>query len=851
MLIELKNVFKTYKKEKNYNIETLNNINLTLPNKGLIFVVGEPNSGKKALLNLIGGFDKPTYGNVYVDNQKLETLSENKLIKYRNTYVGFVFNENEFLNDSTILKNVELPLLIDNKNNLKESALAILDKVGLSSYIDKKPDELSSIQKEHLALARALIKNPKILICDEISSTSIKKCDEATLSLLKEISVDRLVIITTNNKDAATKFGDRVIEMKNGTIISDKDSSNEVDLNNNDFQIGSKHLPFKELFDMSLKLFRNNLFSLIITAIITFICFTSIGSFSTYLFNDLNDNIYQSLVDSNTHTIFYSPAAKTPEMYDEYNISFDMLPYNNVTTPANSKDYDFLVSKSKKYDIRVDKLFSKNIDSFDDYYAINGYLEIDNTFVEDYNFDLFKGTLPIKDNEIAISKYLADGFIKNKKELNGTVVEKYEDLIFNGSNEIEIDTTKFAITGIIDTKFDEKFYSPLFNSENLDFEVKMLYQTKLKKEMQYGLHNTIFLVNGAYNKFIAPKQFISFPYDIVLDFFDDSINMNHFYLNGSYEYYFDQLKQEDAIYYDEREVSNRTGTILFIPSDTVEYTKIKNIIDTFPEGRVVNAKFNTMSDIIQELYGDRTPISLYQELLDYAKFTSSTPIAAIFPSQLVGMEDCFSVLDEKLINELNDFISNKNYKRSIYDVKLVSPFIKNKVQVDFKDIIYGSSPYMIKKLVIQHDAVKTCSNAFHNNTSHGTQYVDPLFYISITSLVLSVIAISVNYCVILRKNKKEIMLFNCLGMKRSDVSQIYIINCVLLNLGIFVLSLILPIFFPYWLNATCINNLVNFNYTVYQYSALSILMAFASMLFITVIGLIVPLCNLKTIKGKK
>lgn len=129
--------YRTYDNGKQPPVEALKDINLKLPKNGMIFILEKSGWGKSTLLNLIGGLDKSTDGGIYVDNQKLEKLNDKHLAAYRNTYVGFVFKENNLFNDYSVLYNVELPLIMKKQKNSRELALKSLEEVDIASLDEK------------------------------------------------------------------------------------------------------------------------------------------------------------------------------------------------------------------------------------------------------------------------------------------------------------------------------------------------------------------------------------------------------------------------------------------------------------------------------------------------------------------------------------------------------------------------------------------------------------------------------------------------------------------------------------------------------------------------------------------
>ena len=165
-MIELKNITKKYKSKKGLSTEALKGINLQFEENGLVFILGKSGSGKSTLLNILGGLDKYTSGDLIVNGKSSKNFSNSDWDAYRNTYMGFVFQEFNLIDNYTVYQNIKLSLELQNVKPTKEEVLKVLDKVGLKDVLKRKPNELSGGQKQRIAIARALIKNSEIILAD-------------------------------------------------------------------------------------------------------------------------------------------------------------------------------------------------------------------------------------------------------------------------------------------------------------------------------------------------------------------------------------------------------------------------------------------------------------------------------------------------------------------------------------------------------------------------------------------------------------------------------------------------------------------------------------------------------------
>ena len=220
-MLEVRNLVKVYKPKKGKPVKALNGVSIKFPEKGLVFILGKSGCGKSTLLNMMGGLDRVDSGEIIIKGKSSKDFTQADFDSYRNTYLGFIFQEYNILNEFTVGANVALAIELQGRKASKEAINDILEQVDLSEYANRKPTQLSGGQKQRVAIARALVKNPEIILADEPTGALDSKTGIQVFDTLKELSKTKLVIVVSHDREFAESYGDRVIELKDGEVISD------------------------------------------------------------------------------------------------------------------------------------------------------------------------------------------------------------------------------------------------------------------------------------------------------------------------------------------------------------------------------------------------------------------------------------------------------------------------------------------------------------------------------------------------------------------------------------------------------------------------------------------------------
>lgn len=222
-MLEVKDLCKTYRSRDGVVVEATKNISLRFPERGMVFILGRSGSGKSTLLHLLGGLDRYDSGDIIIHGTSTKDFSNAMMDSYRNTYVGFIFQDYNVLPEFNVGANIALALELQGKRATNERINELLAEVGLENYAKRRPNELSGGQLQRVAIARALIKDPDIILADEPTGALDSTTGRDVFETLKKLSKRKLVIIVSHDRDYSEQYADRIIELADGCVISDEE----------------------------------------------------------------------------------------------------------------------------------------------------------------------------------------------------------------------------------------------------------------------------------------------------------------------------------------------------------------------------------------------------------------------------------------------------------------------------------------------------------------------------------------------------------------------------------------------------------------------------------------------------
>ncbi len=373
-MLQLKNIKKNYESGEEI-VKALKGINIEFRESEFVAILGPSGCGKTTLLNIIGGLDHYTSGDLIIDGISTKKYKDRDWDTYRNHRIGFVFQNYNLITHQSVLSNVELALTLSgvDKKTRRKKAIEVLEKVGLKDQMHKKPNQMSGGQMQRVTIARALVNDPDILLADEPTGALDTKTSIQIMEILKEISKDRLIIMVTHNPDLAEKYATRTINLLDGEITSDSRAYNSKKEIKEKKETGKKtSMSFMTAMNLSL----NNLMTKKGRTILTAFA-GSIGIIGIALILAISNGVQEYINNVEEETLTSYPLTVQEETVEIADFISSMQPSSDTEEHEEGKIYSNDVM-SEMMATASASVESNNLEAF------KSYIESDETNIKDY-----------------------------------------------------------------------------------------------------------------------------------------------------------------------------------------------------------------------------------------------------------------------------------------------------------------------------------------------------------------------------------------------------------------------------------------------------------------------------------
>lgn len=847
VMISLHNINKFYN-SGTQKFHALKDVNIVFPEKGMVFIVGKSGSGKSTLLNVIGGIDSYDSGELIIDGLNTKNFSRNDFNSYRNSYIGFIFQEFNVIKNLTVFENIALSLQLKNES-IKDNydlIMNTIEVVGLKGKEKRKMNQLSGGERQRVAIARALVKNPKVIIADEPTGNLDKNNRDIVMDILKNLSTNHLVLIVTHDKFLSKKYSNYEITLKDGQIIHNTleniNHSNKEELNKRtNLNLNPIQPSFKTPILLSLKSLKQNLIRFIF--IIVFFCISLIFANTTINLYFSNATAQYSRFQTEYNNK-YITLSRQQTLYNQTVktgfFQIDTINYENLIRSFNqdngetesNNNYQYKIYKTFKNPIAINQNLEGNLDfihseSIDNIIVIEDLTE----FEKDYTIIPVYNTLPNSQMPIRcyITDYVAESLIANNY-FNDTVDENWSNYFADKTIQSENLNNKIYIEGIIETNFND------FIDADLDDPNTFASFTDNK-----AFYNSLFFNSSIYvsaenaNQFVSTNN-IQYTYD---DFIYSALNQNGIFNNIKLTSYGNTLsiikgkKPEKKTSDDDFEqIAISTGLlekVFHYTADEIQFDE-----DGSMDYALLNPETNTAATFT--FYGYRR-------------------VMANFSCQVVGIiENEDPVIYFCNPNETNMYY---NYlKTSFSDYDNSSKNFGGSLTV----LISDSEESNISLYQALRENNITIDNLSYIKLQVVNQFINEnliLFLGLFFALCVFSILMIFNFVVITIKNStKDIGIYMSLGMNGFKISFIYLFQIIIVSTISFILSLIGAIIFLNLLDinlSTTASDLINQYYNLdilpidfqtFKITTSGILISLLIAYLVPILSVIIPLINL-------
>ena len=855
-MLKLQNIVKKYKTGDTY-VDALKGISLEFRENEFVAILGQSGCGKTTLLNIIGGLDRYTSGDLFINGKSTKLYKDRDWDNYRNHTIGFIFQSYNLIPHQSVLSNVELALTLSgiSKSERRKRALEVLDKVGLSDQINKKPNQMSGGQMQRVAIARALINNPDILLADEPTGALDSETSTQIMGLLKEIAQDKLVIMVTHNPEIAEEYSTRIIKLFDGKVTDDSmPYTSEENKPSENTEKNKKQKKPSMSFFTALSLSLNNLLTKKTRTLLTSFA-GSIGIIGIALILSLSSGVNAYITKVEEETLSSYPIVIEEAGIDMSSLAADLMEDHTVESDKNAQKIYSNNIMTEMMSTMINGLSANNLELFKTYIdntnAFSEYTtDIEYVYSTEMNIYTEDGE-HINPNQVLNTIYSSMGMSEGSGQINSPMMntETWHQLL---DNKELIESQYDVIAGHMPEDYNEVILVVDKNNQISDFT---LYSLGLKdsKELEEMVEK------AKKGEKIEPTEQTSYSFDDIVGLkFKLLLNSDYFEKNEDGTW---ADKTNDDLYIQTKLDSAQTIEIVGImrPSENavndstsgyIGYRKelMEKLINDVNGSEIVKAqKENPEINVFTGLpFANNFDNMTYDSL---AQYISSLPQSEQqqynmyieqFKSQGMSEDEIAQRFGEALKSQSNEATFEDNL--SLMGVSdLNKPKTINIYPKDFEAKDQISSLISDYNNSVEKDEKITYTDYIGLLMSSVTTIINAISYILIAfvsiSLIVSSIMIGVITYISVLERTKEIGILRAMGASKKDISRVFNAETLIIGftagaLGILVtLLLLIPI-------NSIINSLTSIAGLAVLPAAAAVILVVISMLLTFIAGLI-------------
>lgn len=774
-MLQCKNIIKDYVSGDEI-VHALKGVSLSFREHEFVSILGQSGCGKTTFLNIIGGLDHYTSGDLIINGKSTKDYSDKDWDTYRNHQVGFVFQSYNLIMHQSVLSNVELALTLTgvNKEERRKRAIEALNKVGLSDQIHKKPTQMSGGQMQRVAIARAIVNNPDIILADEPTGALDSATSVQIMEILKEISKDKLVIMVTHNPQLADEYSSRIIRLKDGSLVSDSNPFNEQEMNVDMSVLKRPGMSFKMACSLSL----NNLMTKKARTFLTSFA-GSIGIIGIALIMSLSHGMQSYINQMENDTMASYPIEIQSSSSDMSTLMTTMMGMKKKTEEhKDSKIYsrpyveDVLesLSSSKKNNLSAFKSYIESSKG-KEFRKTAKAIEYDyNLNLQVYNENTDSGLVQVSPNGLLDKLGMSDMMSIQSQFMDSSAMTNDQVWLSLPESKKLRDDEYQLVEGKWPTNYNEVVLEVDENNEITDYalySLGLLDQDELVKNYQKILNGEIDKISKTKLKSYSVDDILNLKFRLVLNS-DLYQKVNGLWINQS----------ENESYM--KDVVSKSPEIKVVgiikPSEsTVSQPTMGGVYYTKAMEEYVTSKTENAQIVQEQKENPNINIFTQTEFASGQKMSMSN----LTNEQMMQLS---SMSQEELMNYMNTYNENIN---ATYDSNLTKLGV-----VDYsnptKISLYASSfdgKEKLGDLITSYNKKQTKSNVITYNDFIGTMLssvtsvVNIISYVLIAfvsvSLIVSSIMIGIITYISVLERTKEIGILRSIGASKKDITRVF------------------------------------------------------------------------------